>query len=133
MICDLWFVCVISDALLTDAERTPIESDPELIAILKEERTAPLSKMCLLVLTFAVVLLLNVLKGGGAFASPLGIQCGSLGFWSVTMGMFLWLIVISLYVRNGLVQVVYFVIVIVIMIVIVVVVVVVVVIMRICD
>merc|ERR1711971_332580 len=45
--------------------------------ILREERTVPCSHVYLISLLFLVVLLINILKGGGAFPSPLGIACGS--------------------------------------------------------
>jgi hypothetical protein len=53
---------------------------------------------------FVVVLLVNILKGGGAFASPLGITCGSIAFWLSTVFILVWLLVVSFWVRQHLIQ-----------------------------
>ena len=44
---------------------------------------------------FLTVLALNLLKGGGGFASPLGIDCGSNSFWALTAATFAWVVVVS--------------------------------------
>ncbi|CAN0553810.1 unnamed protein product, partial [Laminaria digitata] len=53
---------------------------------------------------FVVVLAVNLLKGGGAFPSPLGIKCGSYAFWGATVFIFVWVLGVSLHVREYLVQ-----------------------------
>lgn len=45
---------------------------------------------------FVVVLAVNLLKGGGAFTSPLGIECGSYAFWGATVFIFVWVLAVSL-------------------------------------
>lgn len=45
---------------------------------------------------FVVVLSVNLLKGGGAFPSPLGIKCGSYAFWGATGFIFVWVLGVSL-------------------------------------
>lgn len=45
---------------------------------------------------FVVVLAVNLLKGGGAFPSPLGIECGSYAFWGATGFIFVWVLGVSL-------------------------------------
>lgn len=49
--------------------------------ILQEEKQPRLQSILVIASLFAFVLLVNILKGGGALASPLGIQCGSAAFW----------------------------------------------------
>ena len=97
----------------------------KLSSILQEERETPLNHLKLsypphhhyinvtpsflpffllriLSFTFMVVLILNLAKGGGAFSSPLGIQCGSIPFWGVTVVNILFLLAVSIKVRLGL-------------------------------
>ena len=98
-----------STSLLSPAERTADATtdyrtfDAELQAILEEEKTPPLSKVAALACMFAVVLFINVLKGGGGF-SPLGIACGSFGFWAANLSMVVWICGFSVCVRNYLVR-----------------------------
>lgn len=80
----------------------------ELQAILEKERETPKDKVALLVVCFIVVLALNIIKGGGSFTSPLGIECGSFAFWFVTVLVFAWVIAISLYVRKQLITAWYY-------------------------
>lgn len=105
-----------SDELLKNAELQEGESpgvgdlegkDPqrvqELEQILREEQVAPSRNITILVVLFVVVLAINLLKGGGAFPSPLGIKCGSFAFWAANDIMLLWIIGVSVYVRSYLV------------------------------
>lgn len=72
--------------------------------ILEEERVTPMFNVKVLVGLFIVVLAINLLKGGGAFPSPLGIKCGSQDFW-IANGIILgWIFLISVYVRKYLVK-----------------------------
>lgn len=76
----------------------------QLQKILEEERVTPMFNVKLLVGLFIVVLAMNLLKGGGAFPSPIGIKCGSQAFWisnGIIMG---WIILISIYIRKYLVK-----------------------------
>ena len=72
--------------------------------ILEEERTVPMGNITLLVIMFIVVLVINVLKGGGAFPSPLGIVCGSLLYWVANLVNLTWIISISYIARNHLLR-----------------------------
>lgn len=47
-------------------------------------------------LVFSILLVVNLLKGGGAFESPLGIKCGSFSFWAVSVLSFVYLLAVSL-------------------------------------
>jgi hypothetical protein len=76
----------------------------ELAEILEEETTAPSMNINILVGLFIVVLSINVLKGGGAFPSPLGIKCGSGAFWIANTIMLAWIVFITIYVRSYLVK-----------------------------
>jgi uncharacterized membrane protein YfcA len=76
----------------------------ELQAIIDQEREAPLINIKILVALFVVVLAVNLLKGGGAFPSPLGIKCGSTSFWMANIFMLAWILVISFFVRAYLVK-----------------------------
>merc|ERR1712137_1099034 len=49
---------------------TDMDMDPELRMILEQEKVAPARNVKLLILLFIAVLIVNVLKGGGAFESP---------------------------------------------------------------
>lgn len=76
----------------------------ELQDILEEERVAPKLNIVILVAMFVVVLVMNLLKGGGAFPSPIGIKCGSTSFWSANLFMLVWILLISFFVRAYLVR-----------------------------
>jgi len=78
--------------------------DDDLKRILEEEKVAPRRNINLLVIMFVVVLAVNVLKGGGSFESPLGIECGSAAFWLANTFMLVWILAISAWVRNYLVK-----------------------------
>lgn len=71
------------------------------------ERGTPWVKVRLLVFCFVVVLVLNIFKGGGSFASPLGVECGSFAFWFLTVMVFAWVVGVSLYVRADLIKMYY--------------------------
>lgn len=87
------------EALLAEARRKE-----ELAKILDEERHTPQANIMILVTLFVVVLTINLLKGGGAFPSPLGIRCGSQGFWISNVAMLAWIVIISVFCRNYLVK-----------------------------
>lgn len=76
----------------------------DLEKILDEERVTPKLNIVILVVMFVVIITINLLKGGGAFPSPLGIECGSTGFWLANDFMLFWILVISAGVRHYLVQ-----------------------------
>ena len=81
-----------------------VEMDPELRMILEDEKTAPIRNIKLLVMLFVAVLTVNVLKGGGAFESPLGIQCGGIGFWIANFVMIVLILSLTLWVRKYLID-----------------------------
>jgi uncharacterized membrane protein YfcA len=76
----------------------------ELAEVLEEERREPVANIMILVAMFIVVLTINILKGGGAFPSPMGIQCGSQAFWIANAVMLGWIFTISFFVRAYLVR-----------------------------
>jgi uncharacterized membrane protein YfcA len=88
---------------LNEAAAAAKRSD-ELEQILEVEKTPPVANVLILTAMFVVVLAINVLKGGGAFPSPLGIKCGSNSFWMANLIMFLWILIIGAFVRQFLVQ-----------------------------
>ncbi|KAL3938923.1 MAG: hypothetical protein SGBAC_006266 [Bacillariaceae sp.] len=72
----------------------------DLQAILEAERKAPMHSVLVLVTMFLVVLVINLLKGGGAFPSPLNIQCGSTEFWVANAIMLGWILGVTSYVKS---------------------------------
>ena len=76
----------------------------ELDQILYEERSTPVADLSILVTLFIVVLAINLLKGGGAMPSPIGIKCGSQSFWVANIVMIGWILLISLFVRQYLLK-----------------------------
>ena len=81
------------------------ESKKEQLAqILEDERVVPFVNIKILVAMFIVVLVINLLKGGGAYRSPIGIRCGSKSFWIANALMLGWIVTISLFVRAYLVN-----------------------------
>jgi uncharacterized membrane protein YfcA len=88
------------DGTLTDVEK----HNDELQLLLQEESVTPAFNLKVLIIMFVVVLIINLLKGGGAFRSPLGIKCGSPSFWMANALMFAWIILISCVARSYLVQ-----------------------------
>ncbi len=76
----------------------------DLLRILEEEKITPSYNLTILIIMFVVVLVINVLKGGGAFPSPLGIECGSTAFWVSNIVMISWILGISWMAKNYLVK-----------------------------
>lgn len=87
------------EALLAEQRRKE-----ELEKLLEQERHTPMGNLRILVTLFVVVLVINVLKGGGAFPSPLGIRCGSNGFWISNFVMLAWIVIVSIMCRRYLVR-----------------------------
>ena len=86
------------DAPLVD--RAEAQRQAELEQILADERVTPRVNLNILGILFVVVLAINMLKGGGAFRSPLGIVCGSTGFWMANALMIVWIVLVSIFVRQ---------------------------------
>ena len=78
--------------------------DKDLVQILNDERNIPWPKVIVLIGMFIVVLIINLLKGGGGFKSPLGITCGSKSFWLANITMLAFISCVSLWVRSYLVE-----------------------------
>jgi uncharacterized membrane protein YfcA len=76
----------------------------DLDRILDEESVTPKYNVKILCLMFVVVLIMNLLKGGGAFQSPLGIRCGSMSFWIANALMIFWILAIHFQGRAHLLQ-----------------------------
>jgi hypothetical protein len=81
-----------------------IEKAEELQKILDEERVTPTYNVSLLMGLFVIILAINLLKGGGAFPSPIGIKCGTQSFWLANGIMMGTIILFSVYVRAYLVS-----------------------------
>ena len=103
---------LIENMELQDGEPEPEEDDmidvddinDDLKIILHEEKVTPSGNITLLLSMFVVVLFINVMKGGGAFPSPIGIECGSSSFWAANFIMLGWIVLISLLARSYLVN-----------------------------
>lgn len=84
-----------------DDEESNVFIPQELKEIYESEKNTPSDKVMLITFMVIVVLVLNMAKGGGGnFPSPLGIKCGSAGYWLFTSLVFVWLLGISIYVRE---------------------------------
>jgi uncharacterized membrane protein YfcA len=85
---------------------TGANNDFELAKIIDNERTTPIQNLLLLIITFGVVLVINLLKGGGSstFPSPIGIACGSISFYLINLFLVVWVFCISIYVRHYLIK-----------------------------
>ena len=81
-----------------------VDLDDELQEILQAERFVPKQNLVILVTMFVVVLFVNLMKGGGAFTSPLGIKCGSMSFWLANLIMLGWIFAVTVHVRKVLVK-----------------------------
>ncbi len=81
-----------------------LKNKEELSAILEEDRHIPMGNVKVLVVTFVVILFINLMKGGGAFPSPLGIRCGSPSFWISNGVMLWWILLVSIFARMYLVR-----------------------------
>ena len=79
-----------------DDEETPEFGNPVSIEqILEQEKRPKRRNVILLVTMFGIVLVINILKGGGGFQSPLGIECGSVAFWLAQGLLLVWILFIS--------------------------------------
>jgi uncharacterized membrane protein YfcA len=71
----------------------------ELLKIIEDERKTSLKKVASISALFFFILLINILKGGGADRSVLGITYGSLGFWVANASMIFWILIFFLFSR----------------------------------
>lgn len=60
--------------------------------LMEQEKFTPRSKIIALCIMFSVVIFLNIMVGGGAYASPWDIDCGSVAFWVIHVIMIAFLI-----------------------------------------
>jgi len=81
-----------------------LNEDPRLLKLLEEERDMPMYNVYVLSILFAAIMIMNVLKGGQAFPSPLGITCGSTSFWVTNLLMILMTIYGIILARNHLIK-----------------------------
>lgn len=73
--------------LILNPDFVTIRSD-----LMEQEKVTPGSKIMALVGKFSVLMFLNITLGGGAFASPWGIECGGIAFWIIHVIMVAFLI-----------------------------------------
>ena len=75
----------------------------ELSSLLESEKSTPWDRVNTISFMVAVVVFLNILKGGGRSAhaaqSPIGIECGSFTYWLVTVLMIAFILSISIWMR----------------------------------
>ena len=96
------------DATETDLfydSSSPEFGNPLLIeTITEQERHMKPQNISLIVFMFLVVVVVNILKGGGGFPSPIGITCGSLAFWSAQLLLLLFIVMIAAISRKRLIK-----------------------------
>jgi uncharacterized membrane protein YfcA len=92
------------DEASTFSSATELQNKELLTSLLEEDRHVPMKHVQVLMLTFGIIIFVNLMKGGGAFPSPLGIRCGSPSFWMANAIMLGWIIAVSLFARSYLVQ-----------------------------
>jgi len=86
-------------------EETKAEKNEMLETIEAEEKLAfPPRQSAILLGMFFLTVAINLAKGGGAFPSPLGIECGTFQYWAMTFIMFGSLLMISFGVRDYLIK-----------------------------
>mmetsp|Transcript_31492 Transcript_31492/g.64879 ORF Transcript_31492/g.64879 Transcript_31492/m.64879 type:complete len:560 (-) Transcript_31492:295-1974(-) len=92
------------DDLSLFSSATDLKNKEQLQQILEEERHIKMGNVQVLLLLFVVILFINLMKGGGALKSPLGIRCGSNSFWIANGAMLGWILLISFFARSYLVR-----------------------------
>ncbi|KAL7474669.1 hypothetical protein ACHAW6_000632, partial [Cyclotella cf. meneghiniana] len=85
--------------------RTPEFANPlEVENIIDQERHVKTRNVTLLISMFLVILTVNILKGGAAYPSPIGISCGSVAFYMTQLLLLMFIVVISLVARKRLIR-----------------------------
>lgn len=74
-------------------------TDPRLNEILEAERKTPLPVVLAIFVLFIVVVVFNILKGGGGKSSTIGIECGSVWFWLIQLFMLIWIFIVAFLAR----------------------------------
>lgn len=81
--------------------------NPELCSLMESEKSTPWERVNTISFMVAVVVVLNILKGGGRSAhaaqSPIGIECGSFTYWLITVIMIAFILSISIWMREVLI------------------------------
>jgi hypothetical protein len=73
----------------------------ELDDLYESESKTPQDKVVTIIMLVIVVIGLNFIKGGGkTFPSPIGIECGTTSYWFMTFIVFAWILGVSIYGRN---------------------------------
>ena len=89
------------EKLLFNCERRPNSSNMDLLEeILDDETYVPRYSAITTSALFLVIVASNILKGGGNFASPFNITCGSLSYWEVIVAILLTICIVALYARG---------------------------------
>jgi hypothetical protein len=83
------------DASLSAALHLPCAAHVHILPHTTTAHCTHCTQVALLTLFFVTVLALNLVKGGGGISSPLGIECGSASFWTLTVATFAWVIAVS--------------------------------------
>lgn len=78
---------------------TALPQSTLLDSIIDSERRAPIRNVVVIFGLFLTVLIVNILKGGGALPSPIGIQCGSSAFWMAELFLIMLVLAVTFYAR----------------------------------
>lgn len=78
--------------------------DPELQTLLESESKTPKDLASLMTFMVIFVVFVNLLKGGGSFQSPIGIDCGSFGYWFLTLLAIGFVLAVSFWTRGELIK-----------------------------
>jgi len=98
---------------IIDTHASKLEIDdsydnPELCSLLESEKSTPWDRVTTISFMVAVVVVLNILKGGGhsahAAQSPIGIECASFTYWMITVFMIIFILSISIWMRSVLIS-----------------------------
>jgi len=79
------------------------ENNGELIEILENESIHPAWKVGLMFLCCGGLLVFTILKGGGDI-NPLDLQCGEFLYWTITLAAIPWVLMISYFARQHLIE-----------------------------
>lgn len=89
----------------SDELQSPEFDNPLLLEnIMEQERHVKKGNVALLIVLFSVVIIVNILKGGGGYPSPIGINCGSIAFWMAQLLLLLFIVAMSLVARRRLIR-----------------------------
>jgi len=91
---------IYSTGILDDTNRTSnsLSDEPELLMLLDLERSVRLWKPSIMVVILGGVLAFNILKGSKG-SSPLGIECGSASYWSLSLMIIPWVMIFMVFIR----------------------------------